>query len=90
MNSTTETNSSNSTNPFVPMTETQMDSIKGGTTTWPDWFVTMVDDVVDNTQDALDYLDDLIQTVPDQFDSDFWNGAEGNLDEGDFLSDPGL
>lgn len=74
---------------FVPLTESQMGSIRGGTD-WPDWIVDLIDDVVQSTSDAIDYLDTIMDPAPVDFDDDYWDEVEDALqDEGFMPPDPG-
>jgi len=76
-------------NAFVALTETEMNAVRGGTA-WPDWIVDLVDDIVANTDEVLDYLDTIVQTKPLDFDGDYWDDVHETLqDEGFIIPDPG-
>ncbi len=65
---------------FVPMTEDQMAAAKGGTD-WPDW----LDDLIDQFEDLLEYLDGILNEDPDDFDEAEWIDLEENLAEDGYV-----
>ena len=60
-------------NSFTPMTEAQMNAVKGGTSwLWPGWLTDLVDTTVDRIDELIEHIDDVLDAPPNSHEDDIF------------------